>query len=232
MEWSGKRRVPFFLLVAIVLAFPGVQSWASKIYRHRQHGLVRCGLALHPYREVVPTFSASTIATVPVYQTVETAVAGSRQGEGQEAGSVRRKDFFAKRPSLTVEHIQLSRISLAVLKSGQLQCSGLFSHNGGPQGAIRSSQVTVRLRFFAGTPQQTSLRQGAPLLAETTKSVRVFRGEAAVISLLPDEISRPGLPPQPAHAPATPPTRLKEQMAKHFNSVTHMEVVLEYRPDR
>jgi hypothetical protein len=182
------------------------------VFRHRRLACNRGSLRWYPYAHNRQTNRASILATAV-------------------DARVRRKTFAPASPSIAVDHVQLSRISLLMYKSGKLSFTGLISHQGQPNKEIRGNYVTVRVRAYAGTPRHPNL-DNASLLWESTRSLWLPRNQRIAISLLPGATRIPGPGGDEIRVTAKATESLADLVRLHFHQTSHIELELECRHDR
>lgn len=125
---------------------------------------------------------------------------------------VRRKSFAPKQPDITAEYVTLDRIGLAIYETGHVAFTGLISHSGGPDGLVRGSDVTLRVRGYGVNRLTSTTTPNGPLHFEMRRTCRVLRGDSAAISLVPVECC--------------------ETVRARYDEITHLEVILESRHSR
>ena len=222
-------RVVLAGLVVAIVADASVVAAAGGILCNRHRVVTRCGLPQYSYGHDDERLTDSTIAVASVDQPTE---AKPGAVDGKDAILCKRFVPVPEHASLKIEHLGLSQISLEVRSSGQLACTGLISHDGGPSGELLGANVAVRVRAYAGTPQHPNVDHDAVMLWETTRLLWVPRKHPQVVSLLP------AIPPlrYPNGDQVRFTTHTQYPLAhlakSHFHDVTHLQVELEYRKDR
>jgi hypothetical protein len=128
---------------------------------------------------------------------------------------VQRKPFHFTQASLTVEHIRLEQVGLSIYDTGNLFASGKMTHDGGPDGGLQGSNVLIHLRAYAAPVKQLGqLPINSAVVWQSSHRVWVHRGPSQVVSLTCfGGLRDPGI-------------------RRHFNEITHLQVELEYQPDR
>lgn len=125
---------------------------------------------------------------------------------------VRRKTFAPTQPAITAEHVTLDRIGLTIYETGHVACTGLISHSGGPDGLVRGSNVCIKVRGYSVNRLTSPTRPNGSLHFETLKTLRATQECVDAVSLTPTECS--------------------ETIRRHFDEITHLEVILESRRSR
>lgn len=126
-----------------------------------------------------------------------------------------RKPFHVRALALTAGPAKLEQLALSITDTGHVDSSGRLTHDGGPDGSLLGSKVTIRLRAFAAVaPDAERLPPDAPLVWQSQQTLWVARNQPATISLAPT---------LHAHAP---------ELRRHFNEITHFEVELAAQQDR
>jgi len=125
---------------------------------------------------------------------------------------IRRRAFAPLNPSLVVAPMHLDRIALAIYETGELACTGLISHDGGPNGLVRGNSVEIRVRGYGQNRLTSTSAPNGPLLFECRQPCWVSRGEVTAVSLTPADWC--------------------EAARRHFDEITFVEVNLEVRQSR
>jgi hypothetical protein len=125
---------------------------------------------------------------------------------------IRRKAFAPLNPSLVAGPVHLDRIALAIYETGELACSGLISHDGGPAGLIRGDHLVIRVRGYGQNRLTSTAAPSGPLLFECHQPCWVSRGEVSAGSLVPADWC--------------------ESVRRYFDEITFVEVNLEVRQSR
>lgn len=214
---------------AVPLATPPHEKTPHATFHLRQKACNQRGVPVHSYGGDDRRHSASAVAVAPINQPAPPP-GTTAANQPAPATQLQRKLFTLATPTLAVDQVRLSRISLALYSDGSAACTGLVEHTGGPNGDLLGNEVTVRIRAFAGTPQYRGALDNAPMLWATESTFWLNRQEPTMISLLPTA-DPPGsgkffssIVPQQASLPAA--------VQSHFNEITHLEVQIEYRTNR
>ncbi len=205
------------LLTAVLTVLIGSAQAGAEI--HRQRARLYCRLPFYDYAEdhdrVAKSMIAAADAPEPANWFEPRAPGTEKPGEHVVKWTVRRKRFHFPARSLTVDHVKLEQIGLALYDAGVLQCSGRITHSGGRDGSLQSSCVVLRLRAYAAPPQTVVPLADAPVVWESSEQrVRVRRGQPVFTSLVSD---------REANCPT---------LGAHFEDITHLEVELRVQRDR
>jgi len=211
-----KQVLALGLFVALVLsALPKTGLVAANCQRVRS----RCCVPAYNYRHDEATVRGSVVAIADPARTVtwrreETrSVNGVNQkviGEEQ----IQRKPFHFPAASLTVDHISLDRVGLAIYSNGKITATGRVAHTGGSNGELAGNAVAIRLRAYAGQAGSRAELADAPMIWHTSARSWVRRDVPEVISLTSLSNSD------------------QATLRRHFNEITHLEVELIYQRDR
>ncbi len=221
-------------IATILVALAWVTTAVGDLFCSGQRTCSRACLPKHAYGHDDRSVAGSILAVAPVGQPTQTnQFFPAADADGKlKARAIRRKIFTPAVASLTVDHVKLQRISLALYDDGQLDCTGGLSHDGGPNGALLGNRVTIRVRAYAGVPQHPNVDNAAPLMWETTRELWSSRRRPVAISLVPG-IASARLPHgEQIEFFTRGNSSLADAVRRHFDEITHLEVELEYRKDR
>ena len=195
-------------LLLAVLPWPAAPVSAGKLYWHRQCTPTKCCLPDRDYGKSVWPFS-----TPHSFGATEIAVANAAVG----VGDLRHLPFHFRDLVLTADHLTLDQVGLAIYETrGRLLATGRITHNGGDGGLI-GSNVTIRIRaYVASSADPNQIPPDAVVVWKSERKVWISRNRPQHISLVPTGLHFP----QP------------EELNRHFNQITHLEVELEYEKDR
>jgi hypothetical protein len=166
-----------------------------------------------------------------------------------KAGNV-RKPFHFRATALTVDHVTLDQVGLALIKAdGTLYATGRITHSGGDGGLIGNNLI-IRIRAYVSPAGLTTISSGATGRTVNAAGI-VVEDENDVIPLAtPNEVTR--IPPDayrvwetehkfwvsrggPHHVKLAPNAdRMEDRVTlqDHFDDITHLEVELAYQRDR
>lgn len=125
---------------------------------------------------------------------------------------VKQKRFALPQPSLSAGPAKLSRIALRLYDNGEVECTGMLDHSGGPEGFLKGGHVTVRLLGYAGVGGITATTAGAPMVWQAEQSFWVTKDRPQMVNLVPDG--------------------WHSEIADWYGEITHLEVYFEYRRSR
>ncbi len=196
---------PAFFL-GLSLLFLNTHRADAGLTHHHYRTCSKCCIPNHHYGHDTPRFGATEIA-----------VANAATGN---AGA-RLKTFHFRATALTVEHIQLDQVGLALRETGTdppdatLLATGRITHSGGADGGLIGNNVTIRIRaYVASSREPNAIPPDAVMVWQATSKQWISRGRPQVISLVPANL------PQP------------EKLKTYMEQITHIEVQLEYSQDR
>lgn len=137
----------------------------------------------------------------------------------------RRKRFASsKRSVLRAGEVSLSRVDAAIYSLGQVEVTGRLSFSGKMR-SVPSTTAVVRIRAYAGLVDQPSAVTQLRLVWETNRRFFLRRGRPLTISLISAQpqsaLSKTGV------IVAKPSNKLEQSVIRHFDEITHFEVVLE-----
>lgn len=146
------------------------------------------------------------------------------------AGNGDSTRFFGDTTSIETSGLRLDRIGASLASDGRAEVTGRLTFDGGPHDALAGGHAVIRVRGFAGTPQQPGALFGATLLFDTSRRVWVGKDDMKLVSLL----APPGFTWREANLPVSvdtsPPAGnagFSEVIGSQFSRITHLEVVLE-----
>jgi hypothetical protein len=223
------------MLSAVTLAalLGGLQTFGGKLYYHTgkrcNNGCVRA----YNYQTHAEATSASIVAIAPVEQpkNVHTGAAPADPPDPRER---LRKAFYVDKPSITADHVELSRMALAFYNDGGYVGSGLLGFDGGPDGVLQGANAVIRVRAYAGAPQHPGKLDHMQLLWETEHPCWIGRKQSRAISLFPRFCFLKGCPPERVNVTVREAgyDTLSDVIRRHFEEITHLEIVLERLKDR
>jgi hypothetical protein len=178
--------------LSTLLVLACATSWAAAEI-HCQRTRNRAGLPCRPYGYDDPsnTVSARTLMAKPSEGPIALAD-GSGQPKNADALC---KRFTFSQTSLENGPIVLSRIGMALYDTGEIACTALLSHNGGPTGDLLVNRVTIRVRAYGSTrmpPVEGDENLTGPCLCEWSQSYIVRRNDPIVVQLR-SETAKPQL---------------------------------------
>lgn len=204
------------LLVALVLSMlPKTGLVAANCQRVRS----RCCVPAYRYGHDELTVRGRVVAIADPARTVTWQREETRSVNGVNQKliaeeQIQRKPFHFPAASLTVDHISLDRVGLAIYSNGNITATGRVAHNGGPNGELAGNAVAIRLRVYAGRTGSRAELADAPMIWHTSTNFWVRRDVPEVISLTSSFSSE------------------QATLRRHFNEITHLEVELIYQRDR
>lgn len=149
----------------------------------------------------------------PIFGTTRFAVANAPIG----IGTYEIKPFHFRSTAMVIDQLQLDRVGMALYKKdGKIVATGRILHNGG-DGGIAGNNVTIRLRaYVASMADSTQIPPDAHVVWESERHIWIPRDHPQFVSLVPQSTKSPQ----------------SEELMRHYNSITHLEVELEYSRDR
>ncbi len=135
------------------------------------------------------------------------------QLNGNDASTKVKHFHIRDQKALATDRVELNTIGIEVLSSGEVLFTGILNHNGGVDGGLRGSEVTVRARIHTGVLEQGTV-QGAPILLETNHRFWVFKNQPKTIDF--GKLSKSD----------------SNRVKRFFNRITHVEIELEHTVNR
>ncbi|MCA9217697.1 MAG: hypothetical protein KDB27_31725 [Planctomycetales bacterium] len=246
MERSRFRLLAFVITLAIVnFALAGNYFFLrSRPPVRRSCPETPVGVPKRAYQKSEARVQQSVLGTIGADQPVEvelpTADAESEadpEVEDQQIPTVRRKYFRLQSSKIAAGNLKLERISVFIDDDGQVHATGLLSHDGGLHSELEGGKAVIRLRVFGGIRGIRNPLTDASVLHEFRKEMWVVANTAESLPLA-DVGSTTAVGPAEAadlraeNAGVHTPERVREFIASQFDSLSHVEVVLEHIQDR
>ena len=128
--------------------------------------------------------------------------------------------------SLRAGPVTLGSVSAAVYANGEIFCTGIARHDGGPQRALHGGNVAVRVRLLMGTAESPHPPETARVLLEADRHYWVSRERSQTVAPLATSAKRG------VGQPLLSPRAQADLIARHFDEITHIEITLDYFQDR
>lgn len=201
----------FFVFASLILFLAGVQEAHAQrlgagIYKHRgktcSKGHLEGKYRYTQYEKDKRVGSASVIARA---DPIENA-------SFPESASTQRVRFHVPVSGIKTDRVSLDRIGLSIFSTGEAICTGILNQNGGVDGGLSGSNVTIRARAYAGV-RDTETLGDAIMVWETKHDAWVYKNRPLAITF-------------------AKPDDQDEQLKRFFPKITHMEIELEYTIDR
>lgn len=211
-----------------------VDPAAGDFFGSRRRTENRGSLPPFAYGHDGPSDVAVTLATARAGQPQEVPRPDRRPmpNDASPGDTILRKRFTVDDSDLTAGPVRLSRISLATYETGEFTFTGLIAHDGGPHGDLLGNNVTLRVRAYAGVAGYPTVQNNASVLWETTRSLWIRRTELAAISLAPGTARTPSRNGDWISFTAAERDGLGEEVRRHFQATTHIEIEVQCHRSR
>jgi len=194
----------YFAFVSLMLMFVGIQdAHAQRIYKHRSKTSNKCCLkGDFGWADDKRVGSATVIARAdPI---VDAELAGI-----EDAKQVR---FHVPVSAIKLDRVSLDRIGLVIFSTGEAKFTGILNQNGGVDGGLIGSNVTIRARAYAGVSDTDNLAD-AIMVWETNYDTWVWKNRPKAVIFSKSDYQ-------------------DAQLKRFFQEITHMEIEVEYTIDR
>lgn len=223
---SQKKLAALWAIVVATVVSTGVSAFPHFFHRARRHSQ-NC-LPSYPFS---PEKNVSSVAFIAVAPDDQPERISQFRSDPNLTRAVLRKSFFGETNSISTNGVTLNRIGLAVYSDGSAVCTGSLYFDGGPQESLSGANVMVRVRAYAGAPQDSRNLESAQMLWQTAKSMWITKKTPVTTSLFPKPKKTRNFPAaMKAKDSAKAKTRTSVN-AQRFDEITHMEVVLEVYPE-
>lgn len=226
-----RKTRPLAILSGGILLFGSQAAVAGGPFSRHACAPNRGGVCKTPYGEYESLDLVSQTSIMLVAPPEETPLAA-------DADHVPLTRFSGDVTTIATNGLLLDRIGANLASDGRAEITGRLAFDGGPHDAIEGAHAVIRVRAFAGTPQQAGELFRTALLFETSRRVWVGKNELRMVSLVPpppyvhwqDANSHIHVHSSRPEGPASLRTvKFAELVSSQYSRITHVEVVLELR---
>lgn len=198
--------------------------FAAPPYFHHQRAITCRGLDARHYRSSGSVAASDRLVLVARPLPPRTVELGPNRDNSDE---VRVKQFDAvPRTELRAGPVTLGAVSVALYSNGEMFCTAIAEHDGGPQQALHGGNVAVRVRLLMDVPESPHPPHTARVLLEADQHYWVSRERSKTIAPLATSarpLTRQLAESKGAHS---------SLVARFFDAITHIEITLDYFQDR
>lgn len=193
---------PLTLIVILSTTITLASTADAQLFRHTRATCNKNFVPLRPYKTDKRVDQSRIVAKADAAQAVDLNLKALAM----------EKRFHIPRSGIRTDRVSLQTMAVHVNSAGEASFSGKLAQNGGPDGGLTGSNVTVHVRFYGGVAGAEGI-EDALLVHSLKKNYWCYKGRQKTISISSS----------PAHGP---------QIQRVFRKITHVEIELEHEVDR